>query len=134
AEESLPLPRGENEIPLVLCDRSFAPDGSFLYPSLDKELRNTPGVESDYMGGVLGDVILVNGAAWPFLEVANTRYRFRILNASNARRYRLALDPPPRQGPAFVQVGSDAGLLAQPVSHQEIEIAQAERSDVVVDF
>ncbi len=58
----------------------------------------------------------------------------RILNASNARRYRLALDQPPRQEPAFVQIGSDVGLLAEPINHDRIEIAQAERFDVVVDF
>src|SRR6266536_2681904 len=99
-EDALPLPKGEREIPLMICDRAFAEDGSFRYPAA----WGQPGATSDFMEGVLGDVILVNGAAWPFLEVASTRYRFRILNASNARRYRLALDPPPRQGPAFAQV------------------------------
>jgi hypothetical protein len=83
----------------MICDRSFAEDGSFRYPSLDPNLRDR-----------------------------------RILNASNARRYRLALDPPPRWGPAFVQIGNDVGLLAEPINHDRIEIAQAERFDVVVDF
>ena len=86
------------------------------------------------MEGVLGDVIVVNGAAWPTLEVTNTRYRFRILNASNARRYRLTLDPPPREGPTFVQIGSDVGLLPGPLNLDHVDIAQAERFDVVVDF
>ena len=133
-EDALPLPRGEREIPLMICDRAFAEDGSFNYPAVDAALRGQPGVADDYMRGVLGDVILVNGAAWPYLEVTNTRYRFRILNASNARRYRLTLDPPPRAGAAFVQIGSDVGLLAQPVGHDAIDIAPAERFDVVVDF
>ena len=92
-EDALPLPRGEKDIPLMICDRSFDRDGSFLYPSLDPSLQDEPGVEDDYMDGVLGDTILVNGAPWPVLEVSNTRYRFRILNASNARRYELALEP-----------------------------------------
>ncbi len=133
-EDALPLPRGERDVPLLICDRSFDEDGSFRYPSIDPSLRGEPGVRSDYMAGVLGDVVLVNGAAWPYLEVANTRYRFRILNASNARRYRLALDPPPPDGPAFVQIGSDVGLLGAPQGLDRIEIAQAERFDVVVDF
>jgi spore coat protein A len=68
------------------------------------------------------------------MEVSNTRYRFRILNASNARRYRLALDPGPSDGAAFVQVGSDGGLLGAPISHRAIPIAPAERFDVVIDF
>ena len=130
-EDALPLPRGEKEIPLMICDRSFDTDGSFLYPSLDPSLQDKPGVEDDYMDGVLGDTILVNGAPWPVMEVSNTRYRFRILNASNARRYELALEP---GNAPFVQVGSDGGLLGAPIPHRTITIAQAERFDVVIDF
>jgi spore coat protein A, manganese oxidase len=133
-EAALPLPEGEKDVPLMICDRSFDEDGSFLYPSLDPSLRGEPGVKGRYMDGVLGDTILVNGVAWPVLEVSNTKYRFRILNASNARRYRLALDPGPSDGLPFAQVGSDGGLLGAPVSHRTIPIAPAERFDVVVDF
>jgi len=131
-EDVLPLPHAERDIPLMICDRSFGKDGSFLYPSLDPTLQTEPGVEDDYMDGVLGDTILVNGAPWPYLEVSATRYRFRILNASNARRYELALEPG-NEAP-FVQVGSDGGLLGAPVMHRTIRIAQAERFDVVIDF
>jgi spore coat protein A, manganese oxidase len=133
-EEELGLPTGERDVPLMICDRAFAEDGSFDYPSIDPTLMGEPGVQDEFMSGVLGDCILVNGAPWPYLEVTNTRYRFRILNASNARRYRLALDPPPQEGASFVQVGSDHGLLAGPVEHEEVEVAQAERFDVIVDF
>lgn len=133
-EDALPLPKGERDIPLMICDRAFDDDGSFRYPALDPSLRSTPGVEADFMEGVLGDVVLVNGAPWPVLEVEAARYRLRILNASNARRYRLALDPAPGEGAAFVQIGSDGGLLERPVEHDSIDIAPAERFDVVVDF
>ena len=133
-EEALRLPSGERDIPLMICDRAFAEDGLFRYPSIDPSLKGEPGVEDEYMSGVLGDCVLVNGAPWPVLEVTNTLYRFRLLNASNARRYRLALDPPPPDGSSFVQVGSDQGLLPGPVAHDEIDIAQAERFDVIVDF
>jgi len=134
AEDALPLPKGERDIPLMICDRAFAADGAFKYPSIDPTLHNQPGVTDDFMAGVLGDVNLVNGAAWPFLEVTNTRYRFRLLNASNARNYRLALDPPPPEGPTFVQIGSDVGLLGQPIAHERLEIGPAERFDVIIDF
>jgi spore coat protein A, manganese oxidase len=90
-EQALELPARERDVPLMICDRSFARDGSF-------------------------------------------RYRFRLLNASNARRYQLALDPPPRYGAPFVQVGSDHGLLPEPIGHNLIDLAQAERFDVIVDF
>jgi spore coat protein A len=131
-EDALPLPGGEKDVPLMICDRSFGEDGSLLYPSIDPSLKGEPGVTDAYMQGVLGDVILVNGAPWPQMEVSNTRYRFRVLNASNARRYELALEP--GNGRPFVQVGSDGGLLGAPVAHRTIPIAQAERFDVVIDF
>jgi spore coat protein A len=133
-EDALPLPAGDREVQLVICDRIFSEDGSLYYPSRDPSLTGEPGVEEDYMDGVEGSTILVNGVPWPFLEVSNTRYRLRILNASNARQYELALDPAPPDGAAFVQVGSDVGLLETPVPHDTIRIAPAERFDVVVDF
>ncbi|HEX8488065.1 MAG TPA: multicopper oxidase domain-containing protein [Propionibacteriaceae bacterium] len=133
-EDRLDLPHGDRDVPLMVMDRAFEADGSLRYPSIDPELASTPGVTEDYVSGVLGDVILVNGRPWPVLEVAAVRYRFRILNASNARRYSLALDPAPPSGPSFVQIGSDAGLLAAPVAHTTITAAPAERFDVIVDF
>lgn len=134
AEKRLPLPQGDKEVLLMISDRSFNEDGSLRYPSLDPSLRTRPGVAAAYSGGVLGDVILVNGAPWPRFEVANTKYRFRVLNASNARRYELALDPNPAGGPAFVQIGSDGGLLAAPFPHRTVKLAPAERFDLIVDF
>ena len=113
-EDDLPLPRGEKEVPLMICDRAFEEDGSFRYPAIDPTLMDTPGVEGAYHQGVEGDVILVNGAPWPVLDVANTRYRFRLLNASNARRYRLTLDPPPPQGPASPRSAAMPGCSRPP--------------------
>ncbi|WP_375481754.1 hypothetical protein [uncultured Mycobacterium sp.] len=66
----------------------FCADGSLRYPTVE-----SGGVTGDYMNGVLGDVVLVNGAPWPVLYTDPARYRLRLLNASNARRYRLELDP-----------------------------------------
>jgi FtsP/CotA-like multicopper oxidase with cupredoxin domain len=123
-EDALPLPRGDRELPLMITDRAFDADGSFRYPAGDDA----------YMNGVLGDVVLVNGAPWPVHEVDPARYRLRLLNASNARRYRLELDPQPAGGKAFTQIGSDGGLLERPVTHDSLELAPAERFDVVVDF
>ncbi len=132
--DTLPLPAGDRDVPLMICDRAFDADGDFRYPSLDPSLKGEPGVRDEYMAGVLGDVILVNGAPWPAMEVSNTRYRFRILNASNARRYRFTLDPPPPQGAAFTQVGSGHGLLQTPIEHSTLTAAPAERFDIVIDF
>jgi spore coat protein A, manganese oxidase len=133
-EDALPLPRGERELPLLICDRAFAADGSFAYPGLDQPMRSVPGVADEWMEGVLGDVVLVNGAPWPVHEVDAARYRLRLLNASNARRYRLALTVPGAPDLPMVQIGSDGGLLAAPRTHGAIELAPGERFDVVVDF
>jgi FtsP/CotA-like multicopper oxidase with cupredoxin domain len=132
-ERRLPLPEGDRDIPLLIADRSFDANGAMPYPAVSRDFT-TPGVTEPYMNGVLGDVILVNGAPSPVADVRRLRYRFRILNASNARRYRLVLDPPPPGGNGLVQVGSDGGLLDRPRTHDSIELASAERFDVVIDF
>lgn len=129
-DDALPLPTGERDIPLMIVDRAFEEDGSLRYPSLDPDLRSVPGVEEDFAEGVLGDVILVNGAPWPVLDVDAARYRLRVLNASNARRYLLRLEP----AADLIQVGSDGGLLERPVRHGELLVAPGERFDLVVDF
>jgi FtsP/CotA-like multicopper oxidase with cupredoxin domain len=133
-EDALPLPRDERDIPLMICDRAFEADGSLRYPMRDMAM-GTPGAKGDFVSGIFGDVILVNGAAWPRLEVAGVRYRLRLVNGSNARRYRLALDAGSGPGAQpLVQIGSDSGLLAGPVPQPEILISPGERYDVVVDF
>ncbi len=133
-ELGLPLPMGDRDIPLMICDRAFGSNGEFLYPSLDPTLQSMPGVTENAKTGVMGDVILVNGAPWPVLNVGTGRYRFRILNASNARTYQLALKPGGAGTVPFTQVGTDGGLLAAPINQPNIVIAPAQRFDVIVDF
>jgi spore coat protein A, manganese oxidase len=116
-ERSLPLPRGHYDIPLMLCVRQFNDDGSFRY--------NPHG-----HAGAEGDVILVNGAPWPALQVERRKYRFRILNASNATTFTLALS----SALPFVQIATDGGLMARPVEILGIPMAMAERVEVVIDF
>jgi len=128
-EDALPLPRGERDLPLLICDRAFEADGSLRYPSRDMSMAS-PGADGAFLSGVFGDVILVNGVAWPRLEVANVRHRLRLVNGSNARRYRLALAP----GADLTQIGGDDGLLAAPIAHRDVILAPGERCDVVVDF
>jgi len=115
-EEELNLPRGRYDIPLVLQDRRFRRNGSFAF--------------KDRVNQVRGDVYLVNGRPMPFLKVANRKYRFRILNASHSRGYRLSLD----SGEPLVQIGSDQGLLAAPAPAATIPLWPAERAEIVIDF
>ena len=122
-EESLKLPGGNYEIPLLLTDRQITADGQLYYP--DSGMPESPWVSEVY-----ADTVLVNGKLTPFLEVEPRPYRFRVVNASNARFYYLQLS----NGTALQQIGSDQGLLPKPVSKQIIMLAPAERADVVVDF
>src|SRR5262249_51783096 len=137
-EESLNLPSGDFEIPLVVQDRSLAPDGSLVYPA---QTPGNPLLPPVWIPEFFGENILVNGKIWPFLTVEPRKYRFRILNASNSRFYRLTLaesDEDGRltgnRGPEFVQIGSDGGLLGHPVPRATILAAPAERYDVIIDF
>jgi spore coat protein A len=139
-EASLNLPSGEYEIPLVICDRSVDADGSLYYPIQDAQTRS-PSMLPLWVPEFFGEDILVNGKIWPFLTVEPRKYRFRILNASNSRFYRLAINESDEagsltggKGPIFVQIGSDDGLLSQPVPRGKIVAAPAERFDVIVDF
>ncbi|WP_090508370.1 multicopper oxidase family protein [Natronorubrum sediminis] len=144
-ERNLDLPDGEYEIPLVLQDRSFNEDGSLFYPT----------VVSDEQGGsddshpdpsivpqFYGDTSVVNGKAWPRLSVEPRSYRFRLLNGSNSRFYTLKLLQYDESsgdiggdGPPFVQIGNDGGLLSSPTKIDDrLEIGSSQRADVVVDF
>jgi spore coat protein A len=120
-EDAINLPSGANEIPLVLQDRRFNPDGSLFYP----------GTWQDHF---FGDKIMVNGKVWPFLNVNKGKYRFRFLNGSGSRVYTLSLTPP-SGSLTFTVIGNDGGLLEQPARGvSALTIGPAERYDVVVDF
>jgi spore coat protein A len=122
-EDGLDLPRGPYEIPLVLFDRVFDLDAQLNYPvSGDPKKPWTP--------EVFGDAILVNGKLFPYLEVEPRQYRFRLLNAANARFFHLSLS----DGHTFYQIGTDQGLLPAPVRIERVGLAPAERADLIVDF
>jgi spore coat protein A, manganese oxidase len=122
-EDALQLPNGKYEIPLVISDRFFTPEGQLFYPVSGD--ANAPWVPE-----VFGDAILVNGKVFPYLDVAARKYRFRVLNASNARFYHLSF----ANGASFSQVGTDQGLLPAPISLKALMIAPGERVDLIVDF
>ncbi len=133
-EAGLNLPSGKYEIPLMIQDRLFNADGSLLYPI------DTGGTQEVWIPEFFGDTVLVNGKIWPHLEVEPRKYRFRMLNGSNARFYHMTLvqpavgNTPPVAGPVFTQIGTDGGLLPAPVKLTELLMAPAERFDIVIDF
>ena len=111
------LPSGEYEIPLVLQDRRVDGKGQLNYDAKFDDM-------------FLGDVLLVNGKVWPYLEVKRRKYRFRILNGSNSRAYTLEL---PGSKP-FYQIGTDGGFLPTPVALTRLTLTPGERADVIIDF
>jgi spore coat protein A len=131
-EDALNLPKGKYELPLLLYDRLLTRDAQLLYPV-------SPDPKSPWIPELSGNAILVNGKLFPYLEVEPRRYRFRVLNASNARFYHLSLtnknqaDNNQEDAP-FHQIGTDQGLLSAPVPLTSLEIAPGERADLIVDF
>ena len=124
-EDSLNLPSGPFEIPLVIQDRMFDDAGQWFYPD-----QGVTDVHPIWVPNFYGNIALVNGKVWPFLEVEPRTYRFRILNGSNSRFYNLSLT----SQQSFIQIGSEGGLLPEPVTLRELLIAHGERADVIVDF
>ncbi|MQA92224.1 MAG: multicopper oxidase domain-containing protein [Gemmatimonas sp.] len=110
------LPSGDREIPLLLRDGLL--DGS---GQLEYRRRNS---------GMVGDFPLVNGVPYPSITLAPALHRFRLLNAANARVFRLGTSNATR----LILIGNDGGLLEQPLELDTIELGPAERVDVLIDL
>jgi spore coat protein A, manganese oxidase len=136
-ELGMNLPSGESEIPLVLQDRTLDDRAQLVYsPTHEDGKRLPPGVWGPEF---FGDLPVVNGAVYPYIEVEPRMYRLRVLNAANSRFFNLFFnlahsptDIPSLAG--FHQIGSDGGLLANPAPMKRILLAPAERADLIVDF
>lgn len=120
-DESLPLPAGERDLPLMIGDRSFDRGNQLTDPFTDRRPPND---------GILGEAVLVNGAYMPHHQVSPRRYRLRILNVSAFRSYNLRLS----NGAPMIQIATESGLMPKPVRRREILLGPAERVEVVVDF
>jgi FtsP/CotA-like multicopper oxidase with cupredoxin domain len=106
------------DINLVLADKAWDRDGQLYFDIFNFD-------------GFLGDAMTVNFAYKPYFEVEPRRYRFRILNGSVARFFKLALS----DGSPMIQIGNDGNLLPHPVTQTQLdEQGIAERYDIVIDF
>lgn len=166
---SPPLPGGNYEIEMVIADRQFDTYGQLFFPDgnpLTAGLNGPPGnpdINPYAIPEFFGDVICVNGKSWPCLEVEPRRYRFRLLNACNARMLALYLtsDQSNQSVPPIWQIGTDGGLLDKPVNinsfvpytynpsnlcppedpnlgpvfqSPQLFFASGERMDIIIDF
>jgi spore coat protein A len=116
-EQSLPLPSGEYDVPLVFRDANIAADGTLVYDSTNP-------------GGSDRTTMLVNGRATPYFEVAARKYRFRMSNYANERAFILRL----ATHDEITLIGSDGGFLPEAKTVDTISMWPAERADVVIDF
>ncbi len=112
------LPSSEYDYPVVIQDRRIKGNGKLAYDTL-------------FDDSFFGDVAVVNGKAWPYLDVEPRKYRFRLLNGSNSRVYNLRLGD---GSVPFIQIGSDGGLLESPEEIYSLKLTPGERADVVIDF
>jgi FtsP/CotA-like multicopper oxidase with cupredoxin domain len=120
--DALDLPKeyGVDDIPLALQDKRFDANGQIDYSPTTMEVRR----------GYLSDVMLANGVINPYVEVAAKKIRFRVLNGSNARVYKLEFS----DGRSFTQIGTDNSFLEAPVELTSVVLTPAERADIIVDF
>jgi len=152
------LPSGAYDIGMAIQDRAFTAEGQLYYPAYkDDPLPGTdetvgdvvPQAFYDAMGEdapsivpeFFGDTILVNGMAWPNLDVAAGDYEFRLLNGSDSRFYVLTVSDP---DVAVYLVGTDGGLLPQAITISDgdgiqepgefIVLAPGDRVELVFDF
>ena len=146
-----------HEIPIAIQDRSFNEDGSLFYPDnraffeglntpLTVPYLDIPFIPDPAVGGpsdvspiwnpeYFGNTIVVNGHTWPYLEVEQSRYRFRFLNGCSSRFLILQFDTPV----PLWQIGTEGGFLPAPVDLNAaysgmMLMGLAERADVIVDF
>ena len=119
-EDALGLPSGPREILLLLQDREASAAAAFNYAPTSADLHT----------GMLRDVPFGNGVRLPTLEVSGQRYRFRVLNASQARVYLLAMD----SGASLSVIGNDGGLLPSATEVQSVFLGVGERIDFLLDF
>jgi spore coat protein A len=153
---SIGLPAGRFERELMVADRQFDTRGQLIFPDGSPPDNPTgingpppnPDIHPFWNPEFFGDVMLVNGKSWPFMDVEPRRYRLRFVNASNARFLQMQLmresngQPTDVAGPAIWQIGSDGGLLDAPSNVDDpnnpnsphLFLAPAERADVIIDF
>lgn len=118
-----PLARSFPERLIILWDNRFRPDGA-----VDIADPESPQGEVDEENGREGNVIFVNGRVMPTVRIRSGEIqRWRIVNASAARAYRLAIP-----GTTLLQVGSDGGLFEHAVAVPDILVVNSERVELLV--
>ncbi len=136
---------GRLSVPLVIQDRMFDTNGQLFFPNL--------GINPEHPYWIpefVGDAIVVNGKAWPYMNVDRQRYRFYVIDGSNSRPYDLFLQDQVTgvKGPRMWVIATDGGYLDSPVLidpnatgaqakagvQKSLFMMPGERYEVIVDF
>jgi spore coat protein A len=136
-ERKLNLPSSAYEICLMVQDRILNEKAQLVYRATQDD--GTPLPPGTWGPAFFGNLPVVNGAIYPYLDVEPRLYRLRVLNASNSRFFNLYfnLANTPYEIPSlvsFCQIGSDGGFLPRSVKMQKLLLAPAERADLLIDF
>lgn len=136
-ERSLQLPSGDYEIPLILQDRTLDDQGQLVYDPTFEDGKEIPA--GIWAPEFFGELPVVNGAIYPYMEVEPRPYRVRILNGANSRFFNLYLNlaKHPTDVPSLVpmhQIGTDGGFLGRPAALNKLLLGTAERADLIIDF
>jgi spore coat protein A len=141
--EPMGLPDGPYDIEMAMQTRQFDTNGQLFFPDGSGSLCGTgqpgdpclngppgnPDIHLFWIPEFIGDVMTVNGAPWPVLNVEPRRYRFRLLDGANARFYDMTFGDAP-----VYAVGADDNYLDKPEKIDHVFLAPGERIEVIVDF
>jgi len=119
-DAALGLPTGDRDVPLAI--RDWLSNGSY-------QLNYSPSMFQN-MWGYLGDTALVNGTPEAWLAVDQGVWRFRVLNACNARVLRLGFS----DGKSMRVVGSDGGLTGSQEVVTQLDLGPGQRAEILVSF
>jgi len=110
------------DVNLMLGDKAWNNNGQLSFDKMDFD-------------GFLGDAMTVNFAYRPYFEVEARKYRFRILNGSVSRFFKVALADSSGNAVPMTQIANDGNLMPHPVVLTSLdEQGIGERYDIVVDF
>ena len=112
------------DVNLMLAEKAWDKDGQLWFNPFNQK-------------GFIGDVMTVNWQYKPYLDVRSRRYRFRILNGSVSRYFKLALVDEAGNPVPFHMIANDGNIMEHSVYFDNAElptIGIAERYDIVIDF
>ena len=132
-----------HDIPLIIQDRSFDTNCEIFY-NLASNPQPNPMVHPFWIPEFIGDTIVVNGKTWPYLDVEQRQYRFRLVNGSNARFYVLTVNQSKtnvggnnvisKTTLPILAIATDDGYLKTAVVTPNVTIGPGERYEIILDF